>query len=138
MSANKTKPTATSVTAFVNALAEPTKRADAKELMTLMKNATGEAPRMWGPSIIGFGTYRYKYESGREGETVLVGFSPRKPATVLYGVMGSENAEELLPKLGKHTTGKGCLYIKKLSDVDPKVLWELIACAVAARRSHRT
>jgi len=97
MSANKTKPTATSVTAFVNALAEPTKRADAKELMTLMKNATGEAPRMWGPSIIGFGTYRYKYESGREGETVLVGFSPRKPATVLYGVMGSKNARGVAP-----------------------------------------
>ena len=138
MASNKSKATAMSVTAFVNALAEPTKRADARELMTLMKDATGEAPRMWGPSIIGFGTYRYKYESGREGETVLVGFSPRKPATVLYGVMGSENAQELLPKLGKHTSGKGCLYIKKLSDVDPKVLWELIARAVAAKRSHRT
>jgi hypothetical protein len=137
MAANKTKPTAMSVTAFVNALAEPTKQADAKELMTLMKTATGEAPRMWGPAIIGFGTYRYKYESGREGETVLVGFSPRKPATVLYGVMGSENAGELLSKLGKYTTGRGCLYIKKLSDVNPIVLGELIARAVAAKRTHR-
>jgi hypothetical protein len=138
MAANKTKPTAMSVRAFVNDLAEPIRRADAKQLMTLMKNATGEAPRMWGVSIIGFGTYRYKYDSGREGETVLVGFSPRKPATVLYGVMGSNNAEELLPRLGKHATGKGCLYIKKLSDVDPKVLGELIRRAVAAKRTHRT
>ena len=133
MAANKTKPTAISVTAFVNALAEPAKRADAKTLIRLMKTATGEAARMWGPSIIGFGTHHYKYESGREGDTVLVGFSPRKPAMVLYGVMGSENAESLLAKLGKHSTGKGCLYIKKLSDVDCEVLKDLIVGSVAAR-----
>jgi len=99
MASNKTKPTAVSVTAFVNALAEPTKRADAKTLIGLMKSATGEAPRMWGPSIIGFGTHHYKYESGREGDTVLVGFSPRKPATVLYGVMDCDKTELLLAKL---------------------------------------
>ena len=133
MAANKTKPTAISVTSFVNALAEPAKRADAKTLIRLMKTATGQAARMWGPSIIGFGTHHYKYESGREGDTVLVGFSPRKPAMVLYGVMGSENAESLLAKLGKHSTGKGCLYIKKLSDVDCEVLKELIVGSVAAR-----
>src|SRR6202451_4875394 len=103
MASNKTKPTAVSVTAFVKALAEPPKRADAKTLIGLMKSATGEAPRMWGPSIIGFGTYHYKYESGREGDTVLVGFSPRKPATVLYGVTGFENSESLLVKLGKYS-----------------------------------
>jgi|SRR5450631_2721359 Domain of unknown function (DU1801) len=134
MASNKTKPTAVSVTAFVNALLDPTKRADAKALIGLMKSAAGEEPRMWGPSIIGFGSYHYKYESGREGDTVLVGFSPRKPATVLYGVMGSEDAESLLAKLGKHTTGKGCLYIKKLSDVDRTVLEQLIIGSVVAKR----
>jgi hypothetical protein len=136
MAANKTKPTAVSVAAFVNALAEPNKRADAKALIGLMKKATGEVPRMWGPSIIGFGTHHYQYASGREGDTVLVGFSPRKPATVLYGAMGCENAELLLAKLGKHTTGKGCLYIKKLSDVDLKVLRELIVESVVAKRAR--
>jgi hypothetical protein len=138
MAANKTKPTAISVTAFVNALAEPAKRADAKALIGLMKSATGEAARMWGPSIIGFGAYHYKYESGREGDTVLVGFSPRKPTMVLYGLMGPENAESLLAKLGKHSTGKGCLYIKKLSDVDLEVLKELIVGSVAARKALKT
>jgi hypothetical protein len=138
MALNKTKPTEVSVTAFVNKLAEPAKRSDAKALIGLMKSATGEEPRMWGPSIIGFGTHHYKYESGREGDTVLVGFSPRKPATVLYGVMGSENAESLLAKLGKHTTGKGCLYIKKLSDVDRKVLGQLIVESVVTKRARVT
>ena len=137
MASNKTKPTAVSVTAFVNALAEPTRRADAKALIGLMKSATGEEPRMWGPSIIGFGTHHYKYESGREGDTVLVGFSPRRPATVLYGVMSCDNAESLLAKLGKHTTGKGCLYIQKLSDVDPRVLEELIVGSVVAKRAQQ-
>jgi Domain of unknown function (DU1801) len=107
-------------------------------LTGLMKRATGEKPRMWGPSIIGFGTLHYKYESGREGDTALVGFSPRKPAIVLYGITGSKSAEGLLAKLGKHTTGKGCLYINKLSDVDQTILQELIAESVAAKRAHRT
>ena len=138
MALNKTKPTEVSVTAFVNELAEPAKRSDAKALIGLMKNATGEKPRMWGPSIIGFGNYHYRYESGREGDTVLVGFSPRKTALVLYGVMGSENAESLLAKLGKHSTGKGCLYIKKLSDVDGKVLAQLIVESVVTRRARAT
>jgi Domain of unknown function (DU1801) len=137
MTANKTKPTKISVAAFVNALTEPARRSDAKALMKLMKLATGEKPKMWGSSIIGFGTYHYKYESGREGDTVLVGFSPRKPATVLYGVTGSKDAAALLAKLGKHTTGKGCLYIKKLSDVDQKLLLELIIKSVAAKRTAR-
>jgi hypothetical protein len=136
MALNKTKPTAAGVAAFVDKLAEPAKRSDAEALIGLMKGATGEEPKMWGPSIIGFGTYHYKYESGREGDTVLVGFSPRKPAIVLYGVTGSEHAEALLAKLGKHTTGKGCLYIKKLSDVDHKVLGQLIVESVAAKRAR--
>jgi Domain of unknown function (DU1801) len=138
MALNKTQPTEVSVTAFIDKLAEPAKQSDAKALIGLMKSATGEEPRMWGPSIIGFGTYHYKYESGREGDTVLVGFSPRKPATVLYGVLGSENADGLLAKLGKHTTGKGCLYIKKLSDVDRKVLGQLIVESVVTRRARVT
>jgi hypothetical protein len=102
-----------------------------------MKSATGENPKMWGPSIIGFDTLHYKYESGREGETVLVGFAPRKPATVLYGVIGFKGAATLLARLGKHTTGKGCLYIKNLSDVDQRVLEELIVKSVAARRASQ-
>jgi hypothetical protein len=136
MAVNKTKATEASVAAFVDAL-EPARRLDAKAEIRMMKNATGEKPKMWGPSIIGFGIQHYKYESGREGDTVLVGFSPRKAATVMYGLIGSKDAEALLTKLGKHTTGKGCLYIKSLSDVDEKVLEELIAKSVAARSSSR-
>jgi hypothetical protein len=135
MAVNKTGPTEISVAAFVDAVAEPVRRSDAKALIKLMKDATGEKPKMWGPSIIGFGTHHYKYESGREGDTVLVGFSPRKPATVLYGVIGVKGAAALLAKLGKHSVGKGCLYIKDLSDVDQRVLAELIAKTVAAKRA---
>ena len=134
MAVNKTRPTEVSVAAFVDALTEPTRRSDAKAIIKLMKNATGDKPKMWGPSIIGFGTHHYKYESGREGDTVLVGFSPRKPATVLYGLIGFKEAAALLAKLGKHTTGKGCLYIKNLADVDQKVLEKLIVKSVAAKR----
>jgi hypothetical protein len=136
MAANKTKPTDLSVASFVNALAEPTKRSDAKALISSMKRATGEQPKMWGASIIGFGAYHYTYDSGREGDTVLVGFSPRKSATVVYGVTGSKFAARLLLKLGKHTTGKGCLYIKKLADVDQHVLEQLIVEAVAEKRTR--
>jgi len=138
MAENKTKPTKLSVAAFVDALTDETRRADAKALVKLMQNATGEKPRMWGPSIIGFGSYHYTYESGREGDMPIAGFSPRKPATVLYGLAGSSGSEALLTKLGKHTTGKGCLYIKKLADVDQKVLEALIVKSVAARRARHT
>jgi hypothetical protein len=99
-----------------------------------MQNATGEKPRMWGPSIVGFGSHHYKYESGREGDMPLAGFSPRKAATVLYIARGFSDSDELLAKLGRHTTGKGCLYIKKLADVDQKVLGSLLAKSVAARQ----
>src|SRR5271165_2377339 len=123
MADNKTKPTKLSVAAFIDALADPTKRADAKALVKLMQSAAGEKPKMWGPSIIGFGSYHYKYESGREGDMPVIAFSPRKAATVLYGVTGfGEVATALLAKLGKHSTGKGCLYIKKLADVDQHTL----------------
>src|ERR1017187_3836283 len=115
MADNKTKPTKLSATAFIDTLTDETRRRDAKVLVKLMQSATGEKPKMWGPSIVGFGSYHYRYDSGREGDMPLAGFSPRKAATVLYGLMGSDESEALLAKLGKHTTGKGCLYIKKLA-----------------------
>src|SRR5437660_9610834 len=126
MAENKTKPTTSSVAAFIDALPDPARRADAKALLKLMQAATGEKPAMWGPSLIGFGHYHYTYESGREGDMPLVGFSPRKAATVLYISTGFTGREALLSRLGKHTTGKGCLYIKKLADVDQTVLETLV------------
>jgi hypothetical protein len=137
MAENKTKPTAINVAAYIAALTDEIRRADALALVKLMQSATGEEPKMWGPSIIGFGSYHYTYDSGREGDMPLVGFSPRKPATVLYGMRGAANAEALLARLGKHTSGKGCVYIKKLSDVDQKVLSELIVKSVAASRRQQ-
>jgi len=135
MTENKTKATTASVTKFIDALPED-KRADSKTLIKLMRDATGEKPKMWGPSIIGFGAYHYKYESGREGDSLLVGFSPRRPATVLYGLLGNTESEPLLARLGRHTTGKGCLYIKTLADVDLKVLAALIDKGFAAARAR--
>lgn len=134
MADSKTKPTKVSVSAYLDAITDETKRKDAKTLVKLMKKATGEEPKMWGGSIVGFGTYHYKYESGREGDTPLAGFTPRKAATVLYGLTGTGDADSLLSKLGKHSTGKGCLYIKKLSDVDQKVLEAMVVKSVAAKK----
>jgi hypothetical protein len=137
MAENKTKPTQISVTAFIDALTDEARRADAKALLKLMQRATGEKAKMWGPSIIGFGTHHFKYESGREGDMPVTAFSPRKAATVMYGLRGSSRSEALLAKLGKHSTGKGCLYIKKLADVDSKVLESLVSDAVTANRAQR-
>src|SRR5580765_1630103 len=136
MADNKTKPTKVSVASFINALTDETKRTDAKALVKLMQNATGEKPRMWGPSIIGFGSYHYKYESGREGNAPLIAFSPRKAATVLYNATGCSDSKALLAKLGKYTTGKGCLYIKRLTDVDHEVLETLVVKSLAAARAR--
>jgi hypothetical protein len=136
MADNKTRPTKLSVAAFIDALTDQTSRADAKALVKLMQSATGEKPKMWGPSIIGFGSYHYRYESGREGDSPLIGFSPRKAATVLYGATGCGDSEALLAKLGKHSAGKGCLYIKKLADVDQKVLQAMVVKSVAAVRAR--
>jgi hypothetical protein len=124
------------VAAFIDALPDQTRRADAKVLIKLMQNAAGEKPQMWGTSIIGFGSYHYRYGSGREGDMPLIGFSPRKAATVLYNVTGFSDAEMLLAKLGKHTTGKGCLYIKKLADVDQEVLEAMVVKSLAAMRAR--
>ena len=136
MAENKTKPTKQSVAEFIDSVADQTQRADAKALVKLMRSASGEAAKMWGPSIIGFGSYHYKYESGREGDMPVISFSPRKAATVLYLMGGLSGSEVLLEKLGKHTTGKGCLYIKTLADVDQAVLEALLAKSVAAARKR--
>jgi hypothetical protein len=136
MAENKTKPTKLSVAAFIEALTDPTRRTDAKALVKLMQSATHEKPKMWGPSIIGFGSYHYKYESGREGDMPLVGFSPRKAATVLYNMTGFSDSETLRAKLGKRATSKGCLHIKKLADVDQKVLETLVVKSVSAMRAR--
>jgi hypothetical protein len=136
MRENKTKATKLSVTAFINALTDPARRADAKALVSMMESAAGEKPRMWGPSIIGFGTNHYTYDSGRQGDSPLIGFSPRKAATVLYNAIAFSGSEALLAKLGKHTTGKGCLYIKKLTDVDQEVLKTMIRESLAASRTR--
>jgi hypothetical protein len=133
---NKTKATGQSVTAFIDAISDETQRSDAKTLVKLMQEATGEKPKMWGSAIIGFGSHHYVYESGREGDTPLAGFSPRKAATVLYGLTGTEAAQAMLAKLGKHTTGKGCLYVKRLADVDQKVLKTMVQKAVASKRAR--
>lgn len=134
MAENKTKPTRQTVKAFIDALTDETRQTDAKALVKLMQSATGEKPQMWGPTIVGFGSHHYKYESGREGDMPIVGFSPRKAASVLY-IARFDDFEVLLDKLGKHTTGKGCLYIKKLADVNQKVLEAVVVKSVAARRA---
>ena len=135
MAENKTKPTEISVAGFIEAITDETKRADAKALVKLMQSASGEKPKMWGPSIIGFGSVHYKYGSGREGDMPVIAFSPRKAASVLYGAIGFTGAEAVLAQLGKHTAGKGCLYIKKLGDVDQKVLETLVVKSLAAKRA---
>jgi len=133
MADNKTKPTKLSVSAFIEAITDQSRRADARALVKLMQKAAGEKPKMWGPSIIGFGSYHYTYDSGREGDMPVIAISPRKAASVLYGMTGFSGSDALLAKLGKHTKGKGCLYIKKLADVDQKVLETMAAKAVAGR-----
>ena len=128
---NKTAPTAVSVDAFIDAAPNATRRKDAKRLLALMKKITGEKPAMWGPSIIGFGTRHYKYESGREGDIMLAGFSPRAANLVLYLHRDFPGAEALLARLGKHKTSMACLYVNTLADLDMAVLEELIARAWA-------
>ena len=139
MAENKTKATTASVAGFINALPDPVRKADARALVKLMQAATGEKPKMWGPSIVGFGSCHYIYESGREGDMPLVGFSPRKPATVLYLSRGFPGFEALLARLGKHTTSGGCVYVKRVADLDQKVLKAIVVKSVAATRAkYRT
>jgi hypothetical protein len=126
----KTKPNEQSIEDFINGVADQRKREDSFAILELMGQVTGSAPKMWGDSIVGFGTYRYKYASGREGEWFLTGFSPRKRNLTLYIMSGFDQYDELLKKLGKYTTGKSCLYIKELEDVDQDVLRDLISKSV--------
>jgi hypothetical protein len=135
MAENKTKPTGASVSAFIATIADPVRQKDAKTIVKWMEQLSGEKAKLWGPSIIGVGSYHYKYDSGREGDMPILSFSPRKSATVLYGLMGFSGAEGLLAKLGKHTTGKGCLYVNKLADVDEQVLKDLMGRSLAAKRT---
>lgn len=127
----KTKPTPVNVADFLETVEHPERRADGKAVCEMMARVTGEEPRMWGPSIIGFGSYRYKYDSGHEGTMCRLGFSPRKAELVLYVLTEDENQPAKLAKLGKHKTGKSCLYIKRLSDVDEGALEEITRDALA-------
>ncbi len=127
----KTKPTDADVLAFLHEVESEKKREDALAILALMQEVTGEPAKMWGSSIIGFGSYHYKYASGHEGDACLTGFSPRKQNLVLYILAGFEQYDALLAKLGKHKTGKSCLYINKLADIDQNVLRELVAQSVA-------
>ncbi|MBT8296829.1 MAG: DUF1801 domain-containing protein [Maribacter sp.] len=126
MTQNKTRPTAVAVTSFLDSVEDEIQRQDSIKLVELMKEITGEDPVMWGPSIIGFGSYHYKYDSGREGDMLLTGFSPRKQNLSLYIMAGFSNYGSLMQKLGKYKTGKSCLYIKRLSEINIDVLKELI------------
>ena len=126
MSENKTRPTASDVSEFLNQVDHPTRREDGLKLLDIMTEITGEDAVLWGSSIVGFGNYHYKYESGREGDMPLVGFSPRKQSMTVYIMPGFDEYDDLLGQLGKHKTGKSCLYVNKLADVDETVLRDLI------------
>jgi len=128
---NKTKPTAASVADFLDAVPNARRREDAKKVCTMMERLSGYPPVLWGPSIVGFGSYHYKYDSGREGDAGRIGFSPRSTALVLYLVDGYRRKEAQLARLGKHKIGVSCLYINRLSDVDEAVLEEMVRDSLA-------
>ena len=137
MAENKTKPTADAVTKFLDEkVPDANRRADCDAIVELMEQATKQPGVMWGTSIVGFGTYHYKYESGREGDSMVIGFSPRKTDLTLYG-LSINSAPELMEKLGKYKAGKGCLYIKKLSEVHLPTLKALIKNGVDAKKKDR-
>ena len=131
MASPKTQPTDADVDAFLDAIEDPGRREDSRAICRLMAEETGEPPRMWGDAIAGFGTYHYAYASGREGDWMALGFAPRKGRLTLYLMDGFGGYEELLARLGKHSTGKSCLHVKRLEDVDIDVLREMV------RRSYR-
>ena len=134
MAENKTKPTRVGVAAFLKKRASPAQLADCHELVKMFREITGKLPKMWGPSIVGFDTYHYVYPSGREGDAPLIGFSPRKAELSLYLCPGLEASPQLLAKLGRHKAGAGCLYIRKLDDIDRKVLKQLAKASIAELR----
>jgi hypothetical protein len=129
---NRTQPTAADVQAFFDAVPDPERRSDAVALCELMHQVTGEPPRMWGPSIVGFGSYHYRYDSGREGDAAAVGFSPRAKELVIYLPADAPDRAALVAQLGKHKTGKSCLYIRSLADVDRGALGKLIVASYRA------
>jgi uncharacterized protein DUF1801 len=126
----KTKPTEHSVTEFLNRIPDAQRREDCFAVAKIMQEITGSKPKMWGPSIVGFGSYHYKYDSGREGDWPVTGFSPRKQDLTLYVMMGFEKHKALMKDLGKHRTAKSCLYIKRLSDIHVPTLKKLIKASV--------
>lgn len=130
MATNKTTETNASISDFINQITDEIKRNDGFRLVEIFQNQTNLEPKMWGPSIIGFGSYHYKYASGHEGDAPLVAFSPRATAISLYLHLPAERRENLLQKLGKTKSGKGCIYVKKLSDINLDVLNELIEISV--------
>jgi Domain of unknown function (DU1801) len=127
--ANKTTETSSSVPAFIKKL-EPQRQKDAKVIIDIMQEHSGFEPKMWGPAIVGFGTHHYKYESGREGDAPLIGFSPRKAEFVLYLPSAFNKREELLKQFGKHKTGKACIYFKKIADINVDVMKKMVANAL--------
>lgn len=137
MSEPKTLPSSASVADYLAAVPDAQRRADCQLLLAWMQAATGESPVLWGPSIVGFGTYRYTYASGRSGTWPVIGFAPRKTDLSIYIMPGFERFAALLQRLGRHKTGKSCLYIKRLADIDTGVLRELIGAAVAAMAAKR-
>jgi Domain of unknown function (DU1801) len=132
MAEAKTKPTTISIEDFFAKSVDPTRHDDCRAIAAMMQKATGEPPVMWGASIVGFGRTLVAYAGGKTAEWMMIGFSPRKTELVLYGLLGSPEAEALLSKIGKHKTGKGCLYIKRVADVDAMVLKKLIEAGVSA------
>ena len=132
----KTKPTNASVDAYIDAVEDPQKREDCRAIAAMMADTTGAEARMWGSSIVGFGAYHYRYASGREGDFMEAGFAARKRTLTLYIMAGFSEYGELLGQLGKHTTGKSCLYIKRLADVDQDVLREMVERSVAWIRAR--
>ncbi len=135
----KTKPTAVSVDAYIDKVANETRRKDARTALALMKKVTGLEPKMWGPSIIGFGEYHYQYESGREGDMCMTGFSPRGSATVFYVLGGVPEGDELFSRLGKFSMGKSCVYVKNFADIDLGVMEKIIRRSVAyMKKTYKT
>lgn len=130
MAEPKTKPTEESVKDFLNRIPEAERREDCFVVAKIMEEITGDKPKMWGPSMVGFGTYRYKYASGREGDWPVTAFSPRKKDLTVYLMMGFQKHDELMKKLGKHSSAKSCLYIKRLSDIHVPTLKKLIKTSI--------
>jgi hypothetical protein len=134
MKENKTKPTQESVRDFLDGVSEEARRKDCYTILELMQEVSGEEPKMWESSIVGFGNYHYKYASGREGDSLITGFSPRKRDLTLYITSGFDDFDELMSRLGKYKTGKACLYIKKVEDIDLPTLKELVSRSVEHMR----